>query len=55
MKRFIGADAGSGPRRQAVDIFVAAKSLLDPHGSTENHANTRISLNRKYLIIGSSG
>src|SRR5690349_16971765 len=44
-----------GRSHRAVDIFVAAKSLSDPHDSTENHANTRISLNRKYLIIGSSG
>jgi hypothetical protein len=34
----------------AVDSFVAAISLQDPHASTENHRNARISLKFKYLI-----
>lgn len=35
----------------AVDSFVAAKRLRDPHPSTENHSNTRIRLEHKYLIV----
>jgi hypothetical protein len=39
----------------AVDSLVAATSLRDPHTLTGNRWKDRISLNRKYLVTGSSG